>query len=114
MPDRVPNVCATPGCDGRTLERYCAACKSRLHREYNQYRRDPKSNARYGRRWRKVRGLYLARHPLCELCQQAGRLVPATEVHHRLPIDDGGTDADDNLQALCKSCHSRITLRSSR
>jgi 5-methylcytosine-specific restriction protein A len=107
MPDRIPNVCATPGCPGRTFERYCAACKP-----YNQPRRDPRTSARYGRHWRKVRAVYLSKHPLCELCQQAGKLVPATEVHHKIAIADGGTDADDNLQALCKPCHSRITLAS--
>jgi hypothetical protein len=26
-------------------------------------------------------------------------------------LADGGTSDDDNLQSLCKSCHSRITAR---
>jgi len=37
-------------------------------------------------------------------------LVPATEVHHIVPLDKGGSNADENLQALCKPCHSRHTL----
>ena len=106
MHDRIPNVCATPGCNGRTFERYCPACKS------SQTRRDPKISAHYNRRWRKVRAVYLSKHPLCALCQQAGRLVPATEVHHIVAVADGGSDVDGNLQALCKPCHSKITLRS--
>ena len=106
MPDRIPNVCATPGCPGRTFERYCAACKSSITQ------RDPKTAAHYGRRWRKVRAVYLSKHPLCERCEAAGRLVPATEVHHIVAVADGGSDTDDNLQALCKPCHSKITFAS--
>ncbi|WP_241871644.1 HNH endonuclease [Corynebacterium diphtheriae] len=29
------------------------------------------------------------------------------EVHHVLPIEHGGTHNFDNLQSLCKPCHSR-------
>ena len=114
MPDPLPRRCNYPGCGERTLERYCPLHKTLVAREYNQTRRRPDSNKIYGRRWRTIRNLYIARHPLCELCEAAGRLIPATEVHHKIPIDDGGTHADDNLQALCKSCHSRLTLRASR
>ena len=39
-----------------------------------------------------------------------GRLTPAQEVHHILPFADGGTNDEDNLMALCKSCHSGITI----
>jgi 5-methylcytosine-specific restriction protein A len=52
----------------------------------------------------------LARHPLCELCEQAGKLIPADEVHHILPVADGGTHAESNLQALCKPCHAAVTF----
>jgi len=38
-----------------------------------------------------------------------GRITPAEEVHHVLPLSHGGTHSEDNLMALCKSCHSRIT-----
>ena len=38
------------------------------------------------------------------------RLTPAEEVHHILPLADGGTHDDDNLMALCESCHSKITI----
>ena len=38
----------------------------------------------------------------------------ATEVDHIVPKSAGGTDAMDNLQALCKSCHSRKTAKEGR
>ena len=62
----------------------------------------------YGRAWKRIRDRYIQEHPLCELCQQEGRLTPAEEVHHKKPLAEGGTHARDNLVALCKSCHARI------
>ncbi len=47
---------------------------------------------------------------LCEECQKQGRLTPAEEVHHILPLSHGGTNNTNNLMALCKPCHSRITV----
>ena len=42
---------------------------------------------------------------VCRLCQSAF----ATEVDHVVPIEDGGTDEADNLQALCHACHAAKT-----
>ena len=110
MPQPLHRTCSYPGCFERTTERYCPAHKSLAAREYDQSRRDPNHNSRYGRRWRKIRALYIAKHPLCELCLLDGFHTPATDVHHIVHPDDGGSNADENLQALCKPCHSRITL----
>jgi 5-methylcytosine-specific restriction protein A len=30
------------------------------------------------------------------------------EIHHKLPLSEGGTHDRSNLIALCKSCHSQI------
>ena len=47
------------------------------------------------------------RVPLCEHCKARGLLVVATQVDHRLPIEQGGHPTDSrNLQSLCESCHS--------
>jgi len=110
MPAPLHRICAYPGCLERTTERYCPAHKTLAAREYNQYQRNPDHNKIYGRRWRKIRDLYIAKHPLCELCLEQGFHTPAKHVHHKTTIDDGGTHAASNLQSLCHSCHSRITV----
>jgi len=65
---------------------------------------------RYGRAWRRIRDRYIAAHPLREQCAAAGRITPAREVHHIVPLASGGTHGEDNLLALCSPCHSGITL----
>ncbi|HEY5465546.1 MAG TPA: HNH endonuclease signature motif containing protein, partial [Clostridia bacterium] len=57
------------------------------------------------------RARYIMAHPLCEECKKAGRLTPAKEVHHVVPLNKGGTHYNNNLISLCKSCHSAITAR---
>ncbi len=42
--------------------------------------------------------------------ERDGRIVPTQEVHHIMPLSQGGTHAVDNLMALCSSCHSGFTL----
>jgi 5-methylcytosine-specific restriction protein A len=107
MPDRPYRICAYPRCGARTRERYCSAHKALAAREYNQTRTNRKH---YDRHWVAVRNAYIARHPLCERCEAAGRLVPAEHVHHIVALGDGGSNADENLQALCRPCHSSIHL----
>jgi len=62
--------------------------------------------------WRRCRLAYIKAHPLCELCREAGRIEPAQDVHHKVDRSERPDLAYDesNLQALCKPCHSRITL----
>jgi 5-methylcytosine-specific restriction enzyme A len=63
--------------------------------------------------WRKMRKWYLSQHPLCERCKdEDGKLEPATEVDHKIPLEQRPDLALDpkNLQSLCKPCHSAKTL----
>ena len=113
MPYKAKSCCAHPGCPEPADGRYCPKHAAMMREERNQ-RRDPALRQRFDRHWHKLRDLYIAKHPLCEECEKAGRLVPATEVHHIVPFNNGGTDADKNLQALCKSCHSRHTMEENR
>lgn len=107
--------CKYPGCPELIRDgRYCLNHKAIANKQYNQYQRDPDFNQRYGRQWKKIRAAYISKHPLCEECEKAGRLVPAKEVHHKIPLASGGTNAEENLQALCKPCHSRHTLEKTR
>lgn len=45
------------------------------------------------------------RQPLCEPCQQAGRLTVATIRDHKIPLAEGGTEDESNEQAICEPCH---------
>ncbi len=80
-----------------------------------QVDRSSPSRRGYDRAWQRLRRWFLMRHPLCEHCERKGRATPATEVDHVVPIRAGGPRLDQaNLQALCKSCHSRKTVRDQR
>jgi 5-methylcytosine-specific restriction protein A len=99
--------CAHPGCPRLTGGRFCEEHAADEARRNNR-RRDPESNRRYGRTWKKVRAAFLAAHPLCETCVAEGRLTPATIAHHKVKLTCGGTSDERNLQALCSECHSRL------
>lgn len=108
MPLAPQKPCAYPGCPNVIREgRYCAVHKTKANREYDRRFRSPDHNKHYDYRWRKIRNLYLSKHPLCEECLKHDRFVPADEIHHIRPVDQGGTHDDDNLVALCQSCHTK-------
>ena len=46
-------------------------------------------------------------------CQDCGRVVTGREAHvdHVIAKAQGGSDYMDNLRTLCRSCHSRKTVR---
>jgi 5-methylcytosine-specific restriction endonuclease McrA len=71
-----------------------------------------RSNERLtGRRWLAIRrrimirDLYTCKNPLCAVITISG------EVDHKIPLEQGGTDHEDNLQYLCKPCHVTKTNR---
>jgi 5-methylcytosine-specific restriction protein A len=106
MPTKNSRHCAFPGCSGYAGKgQYCAVHAA----TYNKIHRDPERKKHYGRQWERLRTAFLSKHPLCQMCQEAGRLVSATEVHHIVSLADGGTDDEENLMSLCKPCHSRFT-----
>ncbi len=43
------------------------------------------------------------------MCLKKGKFVMATEIDHIIPLKNGGTNDIENLQALCKRCHSKKT-----
>ena len=110
MPMRPKRPCSYPGCPRLTEGRFCEEHKKQAIRQYERYARDPVAKRRYGSVWQKIRARFLSKHPLCEECRKEGRLTKATEVHHILPLDHGGTHDESNLMALCKPCHSRISI----
>lgn len=118
MPQRSKRPCRYPGCvelvrDGS----YCEKHQKQTDAQYDQ-RRGSAASRGYGARWRKLRKMFLASHPLCGdpfgHHAEENRLVPATEVDHIKPKQQGGTDRWENLQALCKPCHSLKTAGEGR
>lgn len=109
MPRKPKKPCRYPGCPNLTDESYCPDHKRLVAARYNRYERTPEMKQRYNGVWPAVRRRYITAHPLCEMCLREGRTTAAQEVHHIVPLAEGGTHDEDNLMALCKSCHSRIT-----
>lgn len=102
--------CRLPGCRNLTRNRsgYCDDHERgyRLEKEGRMKVPDP---LYVSTRWRKLRALWLAEHPLCERCRIMGAIVPATTVHHKVEVKDGGGELDmANLESLCTSCHNQV------
>ena len=108
MPRKPKRPCSYPGCPKLTDGRFCEEHKKQENRRYEKYDRDPAVHRRYGRAWKRIRDRYVSQHPLCEKCLEHGKLTMTEEVHHKLPLSEGGIHAQSNLIALCQSCHSKI------
>lgn len=62
--------------------------------------------ATYGSTWRQARVIALRRAGhRCQHCGSTHRL----QVDHVIPISQGGTHQQSNLQVLCEKCHDRKT-----
>lgn len=63
--------------------------------------------------WRRLRHAVLSARPLCADCLDKGLAVPASEVHHTVPVESGCGPAEKrrlaydphNLRPLCHACH---------
>ena len=88
-------------------DRLPRALQQVLIRVRKRYERDPAvlgGNNKDGERSVHVRKT----HPLPRLVTRDGMMTPVEEVHHIIPLSEGGDNSFDNLMSLCKSCHSRI------
>ena len=113
MPYKPKKPCAYPGCPELTDERYCIKHKKFMDAKYDARLRDKSVHAFYvSHEWRKLRQNYLIEHPFCTECRKYGKLTKATVVDHVVPIRQGGSALDENnLQALCASCHGSKSIR---
>ncbi len=100
--------CSYPGCPALVSGRGGRYCNEHLRivRAQQDARRGTAAERGYDAAWRAVRARFLREHPVCARC---GR--PATTVHHMRRKRAGGSDDEDNLVALCASCHNAITMR---
>ena len=113
MPYKPKKPCAYPGCPEVTNERYCIKHKKFMDARYDVRQRDKAVHAFYvSHEWKKLRQNYLIEHPFCAECRKYGKLTKATVVDHVIPIRQGGPALDENnLQALCASCHGSKSIR---
>ena len=66
--------------------------------------------------WYRLRAAQLRDEPLCRLCQQMGRVSPATVVDHIIPHkgDESLFFDPGNLQSLDKKCHDSVKQKQER
>lgn len=79
-------------------------------RAYDQQRGSAHARG-YDSRWRKARLAYLAKHPLCAICERKGLITAATVVDH---IEKHAGDRrkfwdSSNWQPVCATCHNKKT-----
>ena len=106
--------CKYPGCPEaiRAGERFCGehknqAWKDRVKRTGAEGK---KANRFYSsKRWRALREKVLSEEPFCRHCKEKDVIAESEEVDH---IDGNrNNNSIENLQPLCKPCHSAKTMR---
>ena len=67
------------------------------------------TNKSYDHKWNMLSKRYRTLYPLCEDCEDRGRVTPSGEVHHIVPIleDPSLRLVWSNLVALCHGCHTQ-------
>ncbi len=93
---QVLTFCAEDDCVNEVVSGRCDEHKREVKRPAGQY----------DRHWRIRRAAYLKKHPVCE---KAGCGEASVDVHHVHGEGPAGGNRDEDLEALCKSHHSRIT-----
>lgn len=68
------------------------------------------------KQWHKLRAIQLRDNPLCDMCQEQGRVVAATVVDHIKPHkgDKALFFDGNNLQSLCKTHHDSAKQKAER
>ena len=112
MPTRSKSLCRKPGCV-RSISSP-GFCEKHLNTSdgWSHTNRASSSARGYDWKWRKTRDSIMERDSgLCQHCLEQGLLIPAAEVDHIVSRANGGNDDSTNLQAICRSCHSKKTNR---
>lgn len=108
MPRSAPKPCSAPGC-GVLVHDGSGRCAKHPRATWGK---QPTATKRVtGRRLQQMRQELFRRSPLCAECERLGRVTLATQRDHIKPLAEGGTDDDDNVQALCGPCHEGKSLQ---
>lgn len=108
MPQRTPRPCRA--CGTLTTNKSCL-CDTHKHNGWERHQAGLSRHQRgYGSDWDKLRIkiLHRDRH-LCQSCLRGGIASAASIVDHIVPKAHGGTDAPENLEAICRDCHAKKT-----
>ena len=100
---------------GRLMEfgsAMCPVCQAKAaerHKMYDTHARNQKAKQFYhSKQWIRLRDLTMARAGYqCQRCKQQGKITPATEVHHIVPIRVDWSRRLDagNCIPVCHACH---------
>lgn len=114
MPEGPLKLCRAPGCREITRDGLCPRHRAApplmtiAPRPAEAERPNAAARGYCSATWRRTRSYVLARD--CYVCSCCGVPVgKAGHVDHVVPKAQGGDEADENLQLLCPSCHSRKT-----
>lgn len=103
--------CGYPGgCKNVSNTRYCAAHTKLAQAQYDTERAsDPVRKQYHTQQWKLTRTAVLVRDPICVECHHAG----SEEADHVIPARAYSGDFFDldNLQGLCRACHSSKTAK---
>lgn len=89
--------------------------KRKEKNNFNSPSKDERMKYYNQRKWWSLRRTKLLNSPLCERCLEAGKIIPAIDIHHK---DSPFKYTDeikrielffdyDNLESLCKECHGK-------
>lgn len=106
MPRRPLQPCGWPGCTSVQPAAYC----TKHDRQRKRSTHKPEHQRLYGRRWRRMRAVQLAKEPWCARCLERGDYVLATDVDH-VERHEGDPEKFYNgkLESLCHADHSAKT-----
>jgi len=103
--------CNVPTCSGMASRRGLCSLHAGTLQQGQRADGQPKAHYRTSR-WQQLSLQVRREEPWCRKCTAEGRpAVPSEETDHIIPLERGGTDDRENLQALCRKCHALKTRR---
>lgn len=106
MANKLAHACGVMGCPNLAYDSpYCPQHTREKALKDNRQRKRKQANQYYNStEWRKLSKRLLKEYPVCEVCSTRRSEL----VHHIIPRSAGGTDSEENLLVVCRSCHERI------
>lgn len=90
----------------------CTVCNALVHdgtircaaHKLATWVKHPEVKRTSGRKLQRQRAALFAAEPLCRECSKTGRVSEAVIRDHIVPLAEGGSDDDSNIQPLCQAC----------